>query len=74
MSRTETIEENGIRVVVSNHGLSSGWDIVSLVVDGMEPHSSRTGEFQTDKDAIRAAFERGKAERERRISQSKGGR
>ncbi|GLO14756.1 hypothetical protein PPUJ20028_33390 [Pseudomonas putida] len=72
MSRTETIEENGIRVVVSNHGLSSGWDIVSLLVDGMDPQSGRAGEFATDKDAIRAAFERGEAERQKRQAKSSG--
>lgn len=66
MSRTTTKEEGGINVTVSNHGLSSGWDIKSITIDGRPPSDGKAGEFATEEEAFKAAFERGQAEREAR--------
>ncbi|KPW99805.1 Uncharacterized protein ALO79_05297 [Pseudomonas syringae pv. castaneae] len=50
-----------VSVEVSNHGLSRGFDIVELHVNGQSIIPLREGEFATKEEAIAAGLKRGHA-------------
>lgn len=56
--------DQGVTYAVSGANLVSGFDIVSIEVDGQSVPSTRVGEFATEAEAIAAAVVRGKAFRE----------
>lgn len=58
--------DQGVTYAVSGSNLVSGFDIVSIDVDGQTVPPTRVGEFATEAEAIAAAVARGKAFREAR--------
>lgn len=67
MSSSENYRDK-VQVVVSNDNLVSGWDIISIKVDGRPVPKTRKGEFETEQDAVEAGVVRG-AEHAKGLSQ-----
>jgi len=61
MFMKEATNEEGVNIVVSSSNLASGWDIVSIRVQGRSVPPTRKGEFETAEEAEKAAYERGSA-------------
>lgn len=61
MTVTARESDGPISVEVSNHGLSRGFDIVQLHVNGQSIIPLREGEFATKEEAIAAGLKRGLA-------------
>lgn len=61
MYMKESTSERGVRVVVSNSNLASGWDVINVDVNGRQLPPTRVGEFATAEEAEKAGYERGNA-------------
>lgn len=61
MSATEQKSDGVVEVVVSNHNLNKGWDVIDVRAHGRSINPIREGEFASKEEALAAGFERGHA-------------